>query len=107
RPRPKREEDEAMTSPLPAPPARDPDLSDDFAGGPDPAFWVTGYLEHWTTAERAAARYSQAADGLLLRIDEDQPDWRPEDAPLRVSNLQTGSFSGPVGSTRGTHRHRP
>src|SRR5690606_251439 len=37
----------------------------------------------------------------------DQPDWRPEDAPLRVSNLQTGTYSGPVGSTRGTHRHRP
>jgi hypothetical protein len=24
-----------------------------------------------------------------------------------VSNIQTGSFSGPVGSDRGTHRHRP
>ncbi len=25
---------------------------------------------------------------------------------MRVSNLQTGTFSGPVGSTHGTHRHR-
>lgn len=96
-----------MTSLLPAPPARDPDFSDDFSDGPDAAGWVTGYLEHWTTPDRAAAHCSPAPDGLLLRIDEDQPDWRPEDAPLRVSSLQTGSFSGPVGSTRGTHRHRP
>jgi len=96
-----------MTSPLPAPPARDPDLADDFSRGPDPALWVTGYLEHWTTPERAAARFARSRDGLILRIDADQPDWRPEDAPLRVSNLQTGSFAGPIGSTRGTHRHRP
>ncbi|WP_235493548.1 hypothetical protein [Leifsonia sp. Leaf336] len=41
-----------------------------------------------------------------MRIDVDQPDWRVEDAPLRVSNLQTGVFSGPVGSPVGTHRHR-
>jgi len=27
--------------------------------------------------------------------------------PLRVSNLQTGLFSGEVGSSVGTHRHRP
>ncbi|MGJ9374264.1 family 16 glycosylhydrolase [Nesterenkonia sp. CF4.4] len=25
---------------------------------------------------------------------------------MRVSNLQTGTYSGPVGSSRGTHRHR-
>src|SRR5690606_25309399 len=96
-----------MTSPLPAPPARDPDLADDFSRGPDPALWVTGYLEHWTTPERAAARFARSRDGLILRIDADQPDWRRQEAPLRVSNLQTGSFGGPIGSIRGTHRHRP
>jgi hypothetical protein len=47
------------------------------------------------------------ARGIELRIEEDQPDWRPEDAPLRVSNLQSGMFSGPLGSSIGTHRHRP
>lgn len=65
------------------------------------------YLPHWTTPERSRARYTVAADGLRLLIDEDQLDWRQEDAPLRVSNLQTGVFSGPFGSDRGTHRHRP
>ncbi|WP_247633641.1 hypothetical protein [Microbacterium galbinum] len=92
---------------LPPPPDREPDIADDFAGGPDPDLWVTSYLAHWTTPERAEARYETGPEGLVLRIDADQPDWRPEDAPMRVSNLQTGSFSGPAGSTRGTHRHRP
>ncbi|MCS5497189.1 hypothetical protein NY547_08075 [Cnuibacter physcomitrellae] len=96
-----------MTAPLPSPPPREPDLVDDFVSGPDPDLWIASYLEHWTTPDRAAARWSTSPDGLILRIDADQPDWRPEDAPLRVSNLQTGSFSGPVGSTRGIHRHRP
>lgn len=93
---------------LPEPPRRAPDIDDDFAA---PALrrdlWVDHYLPHWTTPERSAARFDLDGDGIRLRIDEDQPDWRPEDAPLRVSNLQTGVFSGPVGSDRGTHRHRP
>ncbi|MDI6102439.1 hypothetical protein QLQ12_27850 [Actinoplanes sp. NEAU-A12] len=93
---------------LPEPPGRAPDLSDDFAG---PALrddvWIDHYLPHWSTPERSRARYDLDADGVRLRIDEDQPDWRPEDAPLRVSNLQTGNFSGLAGGERGTHRHRP
>lgn len=68
--------------------------------------WVAHYLPHWTTPERSAARYDLEAGVLTLRIDADQPPWLPEEE-LRVSNLQTGSFSGPVGSDRGTHRHRP
>ncbi|MEW1959857.1 hypothetical protein [Kineococcus sp. NPDC059986] len=65
------------------------------------------YLPQWTTPERSRARWDVGPSGLRLRIDADQPDWRAEDAPLRVSNLQTATFGGPVGSTRGTHRHRP
>lgn len=94
-----------MTS-LPAPPPRAPDVDDDFTAGPSPALWVPHYLPHWTTPDRSAARCRTTPHGLELRIEADQPDWRPEDAPLRVSNLQTGTFSGPVGSPRGTHRHR-
>jgi hypothetical protein len=67
--------------------------------------WVPHYLPQWTVAERSAARYD-FADGLRLRIDADQPAWRPEDSELRVSSLQTGVWSGPVGSGAGTHRHR-
>lgn len=47
-------------------------------------------------------------EGVLhLRIDANQPAWRVDDGDLRVSNLQTGSFSGPFGSAIGQHRHRP
>jgi hypothetical protein len=69
--------------------------------------WVAHYLPHWTTPERSAARYDVVPSGLRLRIDHDQPPWRPEDGEMRVSNIQTGSWAGPVGSARGQHRHRP
>lgn len=95
-----------MMADLPAPPARPPVFDDDFSRGLDPDRWVAHYLPHWTTPDRSAARYALGSDGLRLRIEADQLDWRPEDAPLRVSNVQTGTFSGPVGSTVGTHRHR-
>lgn len=82
------------------------DFADDFTGGIDPGRWVDSYLPHWTTSERAAARYAVGADGLRLRIDADQPAWLPEDGGMRVSNLQTGTFSGPVGSSVGQMAHR-
>jgi hypothetical protein len=81
---------------------------DDFTGGSlNGALWIDHYLPHWTTPDRSRARYALDGGGLQLRIDADQLDWRPEDAPLRVSNLQTAAFSGELSSTRGTHRHRP
>jgi hypothetical protein len=69
--------------------------------------WIPDYLPHWTTPERSAARYELCPGLLRLRIDADQPAWRVEDGEMRVSNLQTGTFSGPIGSTVGQHRHRP
>lgn len=92
---------------FPLPPERAPDLDDRFAGPGLDAVWTPRYLTHWTTRERAAARYDLGTAGLRLRIDADQPLWRPEDAPLRVSALQSGDFSGPAGSTQGMDRHRP
>lgn len=92
--------------PFPPPPTRAPDIDDDFSGGVLTGVWIPHYLPHWTTPDRSAARFSFTRAGLDLRIDENQPDWRPEDAPLRVSNLQTATFSGPMHSSRGTHRHR-
>jgi hypothetical protein len=71
-----------------------------------PERWIAHYLPHWTTPERSAARYELRPGVLRLRIDVDQPAWRLADGELRVSNLQTGTFSGPVGSAVGQHRHR-
>ncbi|WP_461175326.1 glycoside hydrolase family 16 protein (plasmid) [Arthrobacter sp. Z1-9] len=68
--------------------------------------WVDHYLPQWTVPAQSPARYDFPGDGLRLRIDADQPAWRAADGLLRVSNLQTGTYSGPAGSTRGTHRHR-
>jgi hypothetical protein len=78
-----------------------------FAGsGLKPKRWVAHYLPQWTTPERSAARYELRPGILQLRIDADQPAWRVEDGELRVSNIQTGSLSGPLGSAIGQHRHR-
>ncbi|NLF04159.1 MAG: glycoside hydrolase family 16 protein [Actinomycetales bacterium] len=74
--------------------------------GLDPDRWVPHYLPHWTTPERSRARFRLTNVGLELRIEHDQAPWRDEDGPLRVSNLQTATFSGQLGSSRGTHRHR-
>jgi hypothetical protein len=82
-------------------------FEEDFTG---PALaadrWVAQYLPQWSTPERSAARYDLETGVLTLRIDADQPPWLPDGEQLRVSNIQTGSFSGPAGSDRGTHRHR-
>lgn len=78
----------------------------DFTGPLDPDRWIDSYLPHWTTPERASARYDLGADGLRLRIDADQPEWLPGEGGLRVSNLQTGAFAGPVGSPVGQMAHR-
>lgn len=91
---------------LPAPPNRAPDVQDNFSGQLRTVLWVDHYLPHWTTPDRSTARYETTPAGMRLRIDADQLDWRPEDAPLRVSNLQTGNYSGDLGSSVGTHRHR-
>ena len=93
---------------MPVPPPGAPDVDDAFVGPRlDSSVWVDHYLPQWTTPDRSRARTSfLPGGGLSLQIEADQPDWRPEDAPLRVSNLQTAVFSGPMGSDRGTHRHR-
>jgi hypothetical protein len=75
--------------------------------GLDPGRWVAHYLPHWTTPERSAARYELEPGALRLRIDADQPAWRSEDGEMRVSNIQTGTFAGPLGSPIGQHRYRP
>ncbi len=88
--------------------ARAPDLDERFDEGVlDETVWWPYYLAHWSSRERAAARYSAAPEGLELRIDRDTSPWSPEfDEGNRVSHLQTGQFSGPLGSPTGQHRFR-
>lgn len=77
----------------------------------DESVWIPHYLPHWASREATRARYDvggATGGGLRLRIDADQAPWSPEwNGPIRVSNLQTGTGSGPVGSPHGQHRFRP
>lgn len=74
----------------------------------DRSRWFPWYLPQWSSRDRTAARYTLADGTLRLRIDEDTPEWSAEfDPGSRVSNLQTGVGSGPLGSTDGQHHFRP
>jgi Glycosyl hydrolases family 16 len=85
------------------------EFEDTFGGDSlDRDRWIPYYLPHWSTRERAAARYELSDGCLRLLITPDQQPWCPElDGELRVSSLQTGLFAGPVGSTVGQHRFDP
>jgi Glycosyl hydrolases family 16 len=70
--------------------------------------WIPYYLAHWSSRERSRARYEVGGGRLRLLIEREQPAWCPEfDGEVRVSSLQTGQFSGPVGSTIGQSRFNP
>jgi hypothetical protein len=82
-------------------------LSSDFD---DPSLpgWLPFHLPQWSSREQAAARWSTGDGVLTLRIDPDQAPWCPElDGHTRVSSVQTGVRSGPVGSADGQHRFSP
>ena len=85
------------------------DFDETFEGTAlDPSRWLPYYLPHWSSRERAAARYVVGGGVLRLRIDADQEPWCPElDGEVRVSSLQTGAFAGQVGSPVGQHRFHP
>jgi hypothetical protein len=74
----------------------------------DAVVWTAAYLPAWSSLSAAAATYTVESDGLHLRIPPDQPLWCPDlhDGPLRVSAVQSGNWSGPVGSTRGQQPFR-
>lgn len=74
----------------------------------DPDVWFPYYLPHWSSREEAAATYHIEDGELCLSIPQDHPTWCPDlhPEPLRVSCIQSGSHSGPVGSTIGQQPFR-
>jgi Glycosyl hydrolases family 16 len=75
----------------------------------DETVWLPAYLPAWSSRAAAAATWRIDADGLHLTIPPEQPLWCPGlqvDPPLKVSGVQTGSWSGPVGGTRGQQPFR-
>jgi Glycosyl hydrolases family 16 len=87
----------------------EPDFEDDFGGpGLDSDVWVPHYLPQWSSRVESAAAYEVADSVLRLHLPEHHPLWCPRDhPPLRVSGIQSGVFSGPVGSTIGQQPIRP
>ncbi|GAA4367112.1 glycoside hydrolase family 16 protein [Nocardioides caricicola] len=86
-----------------------PGFSDDFSGPDlDRSTWLASYLPVWSSTSDAAATYTVDNSLLRLTIPVDQGLWcaGDHDPPLRVSGIQSGSWSGPVGSTRGQQRYR-
>ena len=84
-------------------------LDDRFEGSTlDAAHWFPHYLPAWSSRARTRASYRCGPEGLLLDVPVDHPVWCAGDhvPPLRVSGIQSGSWSGTVGSTRGQQRYR-
>ena len=74
----------------------------------DPTTWLPHYLPAWSSRAESRASYHLTNNELVLEIPVDHPVWCAGDhePPLRVSGLQTGSWSGPVGGPRGQQRFR-
>lgn len=85
-------------------------LEDRFDGAAlDERVWLPAYLPAWSSRAAAAATFALDERGLHLSIPPDQPRWCPDthpDPPLKVSAIQSGNWSGPVGGTRGQQPFR-
>lgn len=82
---------------------------DDFEGHDlDRSVWIPHYLPQWSSRAESAATYEVAGSELRLSIPPEQGLWCPveHEGPLRVSGIQSGAFSGEVGSTVGQQPFR-
>ncbi|MGD9573387.1 MAG: glycoside hydrolase family 16 protein, partial [Thermoleophilia bacterium] len=77
---------------------------EDFDGPAlDTRVWLPHYLPAWSSRAETAAAYELTGSCLRLFIPPDQGLWLPgeQEPPIRVSGVQTGNRSGPVGSADG------
>lgn len=84
-------------------------LHDDFDDVEiDRAVWLPHYLPAWSSLDRSVATWMVNSSALTLTIPIEHPRWCSEEhpEPLRVSGVQSGNRSGPVGSTEGQQRFR-
>jgi hypothetical protein len=84
-------------------------LVEEFPGDDlDPEVWFPYYLPHWSSRKASMATYDVGGGELRLSVPPEQQQWcrefHPE--PLRVSCIQSGSWSGPRGSTQGQQPFR-
>jgi hypothetical protein len=79
-------------------------LDERFTGSDlDQQIWCTSYLPHWSSRAESAATYEVSDGELRLSIPPEQGLWCGDlhKDPLRVSCIQSGNRSGPVGSADG------
>lgn len=84
-------------------------FEDDFDGTElDATVWLPHYLPAWSSRAATAAPYEIRDSCLHLTIPPDQGLWCADDhkPPMRVSGIQSGNFSGRVGSTVGQQPYR-
>ena len=84
-------------------------FEDDFTTSElDRDVWLPHYLPAWSSRAETRASYAMRDSCLHLTIPPSQGLWCAEDhwPPLRVSGIQSGNFSGPVGSTIGQQPYR-
>ncbi len=74
----------------------------------DPEVWFPHYLPAWSSREDTRASYRVENAELVLDIPVGHPLWcEGEHEPaLRVSGIQSGNWSGPVGTPYGQQRFR-
>ena len=74
----------------------------------DTSIWLPHYLPAWSSRAETAASYEVRDSCLHLRVPVDHPVWCEGEhtPPIRVSGIQSASWSGPVGSTQGQQRFR-
>jgi hypothetical protein len=86
-----------------------PVVEDDFdAPELKPDLWLPHYLPVWSSRAEATATYDIRESCLHLTIPSTQGLWCANDhqPSLRVSGIQSGNFSGPVGSAIGQQPYR-
>ncbi len=84
-------------------------LDEEFAGDDlDRDVWLPFHLPHWSSRAESAATYAVRGGELHLTIPQEQGLWCADrhPGPLRVSCIQSASWSGPVGSSRGPQPYR-
>jgi hypothetical protein len=86
------------------------ELDERFEGNRlDPEVWFPYYLPHWSSRAESMATYAVRDHELHLTIPPEQPNWCADlhDEPLRVSCIQSASWSGPLGSPWAPQPFRP
>jgi hypothetical protein len=67
--------------------------------------WIPYYLPQWSSREKSKPNYEISKGQLSLQITKNQEPWCPEfNGQVKCSSIQTGVFSGKLGSAIGQHK---